>query len=203
MRTEEEAPADAAAPGGGSAPPPVRRGAHTVRWVMLGLGAGLVVSVVVLASRLGKDATYVPSPLIGKPAPAFTFTKLDGATVTNADLAGKPYVVNFWASWCVPCRTEHGALRAFWERYRDKGVTLLGVLYEDSPERGRAFQQDLGGDWPLVKENRRAVVDFGVRGPPETYVVDARGLIVAKFTGPAGLRQLVAAVDAAEHPVGR
>ena len=136
---------------------------------------------------------------VGKPAPAFTLTKLDGATVTNADLAGKPYVVNFWASWCVPCRTEHGALRAFWERYRDRGVTLLGVLYEDSPDRGLAFQQDLGGDWPLVKENRTAVVDFGVRGPPETYVVDARGRIVTKVTGQVAAGQLEAVITAAEQ----
>jgi cytochrome c biogenesis protein CcmG/thiol:disulfide interchange protein DsbE len=165
---------------------------------MLGLGAGLVVAVAILASRLGKDATYVPTPLIGKIAPAFTFTTVDGKTVTNADLAGRPYVVNFWASWCVPCRTEHGALRAFWERYRGRAA-LLGVLYEDSAERGSAFQQDLGGDWPLVKENRPAVVDFGVRGPPETYVVDGRGLIVTKFTGPVGAGDLEAAVETALH----
>jgi len=197
MGTGEEARA-----GDGAGAAPIRRGAHTVRWVMLGLGAGLVVAVAVLASRLGKDATYVPSPLIGKPAPAFTFTKLDGTTVTNADLTGKTYVVNFWASWCVPCRTEHGALRAFWERYRDRGVTLFGVLYEDSPERGRAFQQDLGGDWPLVKENRQAVVDFGVRGPPETYVVDGQGRIFDKFTGPVSYGQLEATVDAASRASG-
>ncbi|HEY4411235.1 MAG TPA: redoxin domain-containing protein [Acidimicrobiia bacterium] len=192
MRTGEEAGAE-----GASGAPPVRRGAHTVRWVMLGLGAGLVVAVALLATRLGKDASYVPSPLIGKPAPPFTFTKFDGTTVTNADLAGKIYVVNFWASWCVPCRTEHGALRAFWERYRDKGVTLFGVLYQDSPEQGRAFQQDLGGDWPLVKENRQAVVGFGVRGPPETYVVDGRGLIFDRFWGPVSYGQLEASVEAA------
>ncbi len=188
---------------GQAAGAPVRRGAHTVRWVMLGLGAGLVVAVAVLASRLGKDATYVPTPLIGKAAPAFAFTGLDGTRVTNADFAGKPYVVNFWASWCVPCRREHGTLRAFWERYRDKGVGLLGVLYEDTPDRAREFQQELGGDWPLFKENRQAVVDFGVRGPPETYVVDGQGIIVAKFTGPVGPGQLEAALAADARLPGR
>src|SRR5882724_1676571 len=151
MRTEE-----AAADADGGRPPIARRGAHTIRWVMLGLGGGLLLALAILASRLGKDATYVPTPLIGKPAPAFTFTNLDGTTVSNADLAGRPYVVNFWASWCPRCRREHGSLRAFWERYRDKGVALLGVLYDDSPGPARAFQQELGGDWPLFKENKVA-----------------------------------------------
>jgi cytochrome c biogenesis protein CcmG/thiol:disulfide interchange protein DsbE len=161
---------------------------------MLGLAGVLVLALAVLGSRLGKDATYVPTPLIGKPAPAFTFTGLDGTTVTNADLAGRPYVVNFWASWCGPCRQEHGSLRAFWERYRDKGVALLGVLYNDSPGAARAFQQELGGDWPLFEENELATVNFGVRGPPETYVVDQNGIIVDKFTGRVGPGQLEDAI---------
>jgi len=190
MRTEE-----AVAGAGPPLPAPAPRGTHTVRRVMIGLGAGLVVALALLASRLGKDATYVPTPLIGKPAPAFTFSRFDGTTVTNADLAGKPYVVNFWASWCTPCRREHGNLRAFWERYRDKGVSLLGVLYDDTPGRARAFQEDLGGDWPLFKDNATATVDFGVRGPPETFVVDQNGIIVEKFTGavlPGQLEDVVA-----------
>jgi cytochrome c biogenesis protein CcmG/thiol:disulfide interchange protein DsbE len=173
-----------------------RRGAHTVRWVMIGLGTGLLVILALLASRLGKDATYVPSPLVGKPAPAFTLTNLDGTKVTNADLAGKPYVVNFWASWCTPCRKEHGTLRAFWERYRDQGVELLGVLYDDTAGPARAFQKELGGDWPLFQADEEAQVGFGVRGPPETFVVDDQGIIVAKFTGPVGPGQLESTIAA-------
>ena len=186
----------AAGPGAPPAAPVTRRGAHTVRWVMLGLGAGLLVGLALLASRLGKDATYVPSPLIGKPAPAFTLTNLDGTKVTIADLAGKPYVVNFWGSWCTPCRQEHGSLRAFWERYRDQGVKLLGVLYDDTAGPARAFQKELGGDWPLFLPNEGAQVDFGVRGPPETFVVDEQGIIVAKFTGRVGPGQLESAIAA-------
>jgi cytochrome c biogenesis protein CcmG/thiol:disulfide interchange protein DsbE len=167
---------------------------------MLGLAVvGLLPALVVLGSRLDQDATLVPSVLVGKPAPAFSLTTLDGKTISNADLAGKPYAVNFWASWCPPCRQEHGALRAFWERYRQQGVQLLGVIFQDSPAAARAFQEELGGDWPLLEDpGGRTAVDFGMRAPPETFVVNSQGIIVAKLSGavaPGQLEQYVAAAD--------
>ena len=155
------------------------------------------------ARACGKDATLVPSVLIGKAAPAFTLPSLDGKTISNADLRGKPYVVNFWASWCGPCRDEHGNLRSFWERYHGEGVQLLGVIFQDSPAAARAFQRELGGDWPLLQDpGGRTVVDFGVRAPPETFVVDAQGIIVAKFSGPLGPGQLDQLVAAGGHLSG-
>ena len=170
----------------------VRRGSHTIRWVMIAVAVAVVLpALVVLGSRLGKDATLTPSVLIGKPAPAFTLPTLDGATISNADLRGKPYVVNFWASWCVPCREEHGALRTFWERHRDQGVLLLGVIMRDTAANARAFQAELGGDWPLLQDPKdKTLVDFGVRAPPETFVVNEGGIIVAKFQGKLGPGQL-------------
>jgi cytochrome c biogenesis protein CcmG/thiol:disulfide interchange protein DsbE len=167
---------------------------------MLGLATvGLLPALILLGSRLDKDATLVPSVLVGKPAPAFTLKTLDGRTISNADLAGKPYAVNFWASWCPPCRQEHGALRAFWERYRLQGVQLLGVIFQDSAAAARAFQQELGGDWPLLEDpGGRTAVDFGMRAPPETFVVNSQGIIVARFSGalsPGQLEQVVAAAD--------
>jgi cytochrome c biogenesis protein CcmG, thiol:disulfide interchange protein DsbE len=169
-----------------------RRGAHTIRWVMVGLAVAVLLPVLVaMGSRLGKDATVTPSVLIGKPAPAFTLPTLDGKTISNADLRGRPYVVNFWASWCGPCRDEHGTLRGFWERYRDRGVMLLGVIMHDEPGRARAFQEELGGDWPLLQDSKdQTLVDFGVRSPSETFVVNEDGIIVKRFTGPLGAGQL-------------
>jgi cytochrome c biogenesis protein CcmG/thiol:disulfide interchange protein DsbE len=183
----------------------VRRGAHTIRWVMIGLAVVVLLpALAMLGSRVGKDATLTPSVLIGKPAPAFSLATLDGKTISNADLRGKPYVVNFWASWCPPCREEHGSLRSFWERNRDQGIMLLGVIMRDTPANARAFQAELGGDWPLLQDPKdRTLVDFGVRSPPETFVVDGDGIIVAKFQGKVGPGQLDAVLAQLPQPAAK
>lgn len=171
MRTEE-----AAVEADGGRPPVARRGAHTIRWVMLGLGGGLVLVLAVLATRLGKDATYVPTPLIGKPAPAFTFTNLDGTTVTNADLAGRPYVVNFWASWCGPCRQEMPLLDNLQQRYSKLGFSVVGVNVDKDSALANKLLKDIPVTFPVLLDYTGNVsASYNVSSMPTTVIIDRDG----------------------------
>ena len=167
-----------------------------VPWLRL-----LIVPLVVLPlawllfTGLGRDPRLIPSPLIGKPMPAFVGTTLAGDRFSSADLAGKPAIVNFWASYCIPsCVDEHPVLLDLAERRGDE-VQLVGVLVNDTPDRARGFLARYGQvSWPTVLNTDGGIsIDYGVTGPPETFFVDARGVVVARHVGP-----LTAAVVARE-----
>jgi cytochrome c biogenesis protein CcmG/thiol:disulfide interchange protein DsbE len=155
----------------------------------------LLVPIVVLPLTLllfhgfGRDPREIPSPLIGKPAPSFSLVTLDGKTMSADQLRGRPYVLNFWASWCIPaCVDEHPVLLQAQQRYGD-AVKVVGVIYNDSPGAARAFLDRYGdGGWPqLTDEGGRLAIDYGVTGPPESYFVDAAGIVRAKQFGPLTL----------------
>jgi cytochrome c biogenesis protein CcmG/thiol:disulfide interchange protein DsbE len=152
-----------------------------------------------LASGLGGDPRELPSELIGRPAPAFALAELGGdATLELADLRGQVVVVNFWASWCAECRVEHGALDAAWRRYRERGVVVVGVDFEDTEEEALRYAAEMGGDWPLVSDpGSRTAIDFGVFGVPETFVIAPDGTIVAKIVGAVTYEWLVEKIDLA------
>jgi cytochrome c biogenesis protein CcmG/thiol:disulfide interchange protein DsbE len=125
-------------------------------------------------------------PRVGDPAPAFSLSTIDGEQVSSTELAGKPYVLNFWASWCVPaCVDEHPVLIEAQRRYGDD-VTILGVLYRDSPAGARAFLERYGdGGWQHLSDpGERLAGEWGVLGPPESFLVDADGRVAARWIGP-------------------
>jgi cytochrome c biogenesis protein CcmG/thiol:disulfide interchange protein DsbE len=155
-----------------------------LRWLLVPI---VVVPLAwLLTTGFGRDPRAVSSPLIGNPAPAWELTTLDGDALSSEDLAGRPYVVNFWASWCVPaCVDEHPVLASAWETHGDE-LTVVGVIYQDGPESARAFLDRLGdAGYPhLVDPDGTLAVDFGVTGPPETFFVDADGIVRDKQVGP-------------------
>jgi cytochrome c biogenesis protein CcmG/thiol:disulfide interchange protein DsbE len=107
-------------------------------------------------------------------------------------------VLNFWASWCRPCREEHPALLAAWDRYRERGVVIVGVDFEDTERAALAYAEEMGGDWPLVTDpGSRTAIDYGVFGVPETFVIAPDGTIVAKTVGAVTYEWLEDHVEAA------
>jgi cytochrome c biogenesis protein CcmG/thiol:disulfide interchange protein DsbE len=137
-------------------------------------------------SGFGRDPREIASPLIGRAAPEWTLTSLDGETISSDDLAGRPYVVNFWASWCIPaCVDEHPVLADAHQSYGDD-LTIVGVLYNDEPPDAEAFLRRYGdtGYSHVLDPGGRVAIDFGVTGPPETFFVDADGAVRDKQFGP-------------------
>ncbi len=163
---------------------PINRPSHRRAWLV---AIGLIASGVLLASLavgVVRDPPQPPSPLLGKPAPDFRLTALDGSTVELAALRGRPVIINFWASWCLPCREEAPLLRRVQEEYRDRGLVVLGVIFEDSPENARAFMERYDQRYPgLLDPDGRTAVDYGVFGIPETYFVRRDGIVTYKQTG--------------------
>lgn len=164
----------------------------------------MLVFALLLATGLGRDPHELPSELIGTRAAPFALPLLGGEeTVDLATLRGQVVVVNFWASWCQPCREEHPVLRATWERYRERGVVIVGVDFEDTEEAALAFSEEMGGDWPLVSDpGSRTAIAYGVFGVPETFVIAADGTITAKTVGAVSYEWLTDEIEAALRTEG-
>jgi cytochrome c biogenesis protein CcmG, thiol:disulfide interchange protein DsbE len=127
----------------------------------------------------------IPSPLVGRPAPAFTLATLEGAPFGLEMHRGKVVVVNFWASWCYPaCYEEAPVLEQNWRDYRERGVVVLGVDIQDKREAAQKFVGDFGLTFPVAQDLKGTVsVDYGVYGVPETFFLDREGRIRVKHVG--------------------
>ena len=150
--------------------------------------AGLLVVVPllgILVLNIGRDPHAFNSPMIGLPAPAFTLKAAgSGAPMSLASLRGRPVVINFWATWCVPCFEEHAVLAAAAREAGDT-VQFLGVIYEDEEGRVGDFLSRQGQAYPsLMDDDGKTAMAYGIYGVPETFFVDAQGRIAAKYTGP-------------------
>lgn len=121
----------------------------------------------------------------GKSAPSFDLPLLDGSGVlTHEDLKGHPVVINFWASWCIPCREEAPLFERAWKNYRDEGVIFLGVNIKDAESDARAFVKEFGITYPVVRDlDQTLTKDFGVKGLPETFFVDHRWTFIGAISG--------------------
>lgn len=141
--------------------------------------------VLLLGAGLKHDPREVPSPLIGKPAPAFTLSRLDDPTrhFSPADLRGKPWLLSVWASWCGSCREEHPLLVDLAQR---SDVTLVGLDYKDERADAQNWLRQFGNPYLLSVSDPdgRVGIDYGVYGVPETYVIDRTGVIRYKHIGP-------------------
>lgn len=142
------------------------------------------------ALRPGYDPQALPSALLNKEAPAFDLTALQGGgTLSRDGLKGQPVVVNFFASWCVPCRIEHPLLMRLAQQDQ---VPIYGIAYKDKPEDATKLLAQMGDPYRRIGVDRdgRTGLDFGVYGVPETYVIDRDGHIRKRFVGPLTAEQV-------------
>lgn len=167
--------------------------------------AAFAALVILLIIGLGttEQRQVVKSPLIGRPAPAFELPRLHapGETFSTRELAGEPWLLNVWGSWCFACRQEHDWITRLGE---EAGIPLVGFNWKDRREDALAWLDRFGDAWTLHVADRegRAAIDWGVYGAPETFLVDAKGVIRHKIIGPLdaeSYRDLMARVQALEE----
>lgn len=174
---------------------------HPARWIALGVGALVAVLAIALATQVGEDprADATTSRLPGKVVPDFRVRTLEGDVLSDESLAGSAVIVNFWNTWCIPCREELPVLREFFAEHRGEAdFEMLGIVRDDTESAVRADVDGSGIDWTVAFDpGARAALAFGTRGQPETYAISPDGVVVAAHIGPASLDTLEQMLDAA------
>lgn len=156
-------------------------------WVTTGAITAVVLGA--LFWGLVHPASKPPPSLVGRPAPQLTLRSLEGREIRLADLRGTPVVLNFWASWCVPCRQEAPVL-ADAARATDGKVQFLGLDIQDSDQAARAYEAEVRSPYPVGPAIEGSYLDFGVDKPPQTFFIDRAGVVVARVVGPIDARSM-------------
>jgi cytochrome c biogenesis protein CcmG/thiol:disulfide interchange protein DsbE len=174
---------------------------HPARWIGGGIAVVLVGFAVVFATQIGNDprADANQSHLAGKDAPTFRVTTLDGEELTEADLIGKATIVNFWNTWCIPCRQEAPDLQRFYARHADDpDFQMIGIVRDDSRRAVERWVENRGDDWTIAMDpGGNAALAFGTRGQPETFAIGPDGLVVGYQFGPSSVEDLETLLTAA------
>jgi len=167
---------------------------HSARTIALCVAALVTAFAVVLGTQIGGDprSDATTSRLLGDPVPAFSVRTLDGSTLSDADLAGRAVIVNFWNTWCIPCEQELPALKSFYARHAgETDFLMLGIVRDDTARAARGYADDVGMEWVIgFDSDSEAALAFGTRGQPETYAITPDGVIVGSQFGPARVKDL-------------
>ena len=168
-----------------------------MNWKVLSGGALIVVPLVaLLAAGFGRDPKLRSEATIGKAAPGFDLEQVQGGRFDLAAYRGSPVVVNFWSTWCQPCKIEHPVLLEAAQSYGASGVRFVAVVYQDEPDKVQRYITKNGSAWPtLLDPGGRTAISYGVAGVPETFFVDKNGTIVHKVAGPVSRQVMVETLE--------
>ena len=134
--------------------------------------------------------------LVQRPAPEFTVPVFDGGEFALSEVLGRPLVINFWASWCAPCREEARGLERAWRTLRDDGVVVVGINIQDSEEDARAYLREFDITYPNGRdEGGKVTIDYGIIGIPATFFVSRAGIVERRWVGAIPESRLLAWID--------
>ncbi|MEX2222889.1 MAG: redoxin domain-containing protein [Candidatus Rokuibacteriota bacterium] len=155
-----------------------------------------------LAWGFTREPKFIPTPLLAKPAPPFRLTLFDGRVLRLEELRGKVVFLNFWASWCPPCRAEARMLEAAWRAHRDQGVEFVGINIQDKEEAAREFLEEFGVTYANgMDPGSKIAIDYGVWGLPEPFIIDREGRITYKHVGALGVDTVTAKLAEARQGI--
>jgi cytochrome c biogenesis protein CcmG/thiol:disulfide interchange protein DsbE len=165
------------------------------------MAAGVIAVLVLGLLAYALFAQPIEPPVVGGPVPTFELDAMDGTPMTLDGPGDQVTVVNFFASWCAPCRQEAAGLEQTWRDYQDQGVQFYAIAYKDAASKARSFQESFDVSYPYaVDPGNRTSRTYGVTGVPETFVIDREGLLVHHFVGPVTQSELSQVLEEALAP---